>query len=56
MLVAVTATDVVTRVGVGPILDYALDLAKTHPKKHLTSATKSTGISITMPYRDERAP
>ena len=26
----------------------------TRPKKHLTSATKSNGISITMPYWDER--
>ena len=28
--------------------------AESRPKKHLTSATKSNGISITMPYWDER--
>ena len=28
--------------------------AEARPKKHLTSATKSNGISITMPYWDER--
>jgi tartrate dehydrogenase/decarboxylase/D-malate dehydrogenase len=29
-------------------------LAQSRPKKHLTSATKSNGISISMPYWDER--
>jgi tartrate dehydrogenase/decarboxylase/D-malate dehydrogenase len=29
-------------------------LAQSRPKKHLTSATKSNGIAITMPYWDER--
>ncbi|RAR10367.1 tartrate dehydrogenase [Stemphylium lycopersici] len=45
---------VMTRIGVDRVLKYALDLAKSRPKKHLTSATKSNGISITMPYWDER--
>ncbi|HEX7647180.1 MAG TPA: isocitrate/isopropylmalate family dehydrogenase, partial [Noviherbaspirillum sp.] len=36
------------------ILKFAFDLAQRRPKKHLTSATKSNGISITMPYWDER--
>ena len=45
---------VMTRVGVDRILDYAFTLAQSRPKKHLTSATKSNGISITMPYWDER--
>ena len=36
------------------ILKYAFELARSRPKKHLTSATKSNGISITMPYWDER--
>jgi tartrate dehydrogenase/decarboxylase/D-malate dehydrogenase len=36
------------------ILKYAFDLAQARPKKHLTSATKSNGIAITMPYWDER--
>lgn len=43
-----------TRIGVDRILRYAFDLAKTRPRRHLTSATKSNGISITMPYWDER--
>ncbi len=43
-----------TRRGVDRILKYAFELARTRPKKHLTSATKSNGISISMPYWDER--
>ena len=43
-----------TRRGVDRILRYAFELAKSRPKKHLTSATKSNGIAITMPYWDER--
>lgn len=45
---------IMTRVGVDRVLKYALELAKSRPKKHLTSATKSNGISITMPYWDDR--
>jgi tartrate dehydrogenase/decarboxylase/D-malate dehydrogenase len=45
---------VMTRVGVDRILDYAFQLAQRRPKKHLTSATKSNGIAISMPYWDER--
>lgn len=45
---------VMTRIGVDRILKYAFDLAQRRPKKHLTSATKSNGISITMPFWDER--
>lgn len=45
---------VMTRVGVDRILRYAFDLAQSREKKHLTSATKSNGIAITMPYWDER--
>lgn len=45
---------VMTRVGTDRILKYAFDLAQRRDKKHLTSATKSNGISITMPYWDER--
>ncbi|WP_172650080.1 tartrate dehydrogenase [Rhodococcus opacus] len=45
---------VMTRTGVDRILKYAFDLAQSRPKKHLTSATKSNGISITMPYWDQR--
>ena len=43
-----------TRLGVDRVLDYAFELARGRPKRHLTSATKSNGISITMPYWDER--
>ena len=45
---------VFTRRGVDRVLRYAFELAKSRPKKHLTSATKSNGIAITMPYWDER--
>lgn len=45
---------VFSRKGVDRILKFAFDLAQQRPKKHLTSATKSNGISITMPYWDER--
>ena len=50
----VTQETIMTRVGVDRVLKYAFELAKSRPKKHLTSATKSNGISITMPYWDER--
>ena len=43
-----------SRKGVDRILAFAFELARKRPKKHLTSATKSNGISITMPYWDER--
>ena len=45
---------VMTRIGVDRVLQFAFELAQKRPKKHLTSATKSNGISITMPYWDER--
>ena len=45
---------VMTRIGVDRVLKFAFELAQTRPKKHLTSATKSNGIAITMPYWDER--
>jgi tartrate dehydrogenase/decarboxylase/D-malate dehydrogenase len=44
---------VMTRVGVDRILKFAFELASRR-KGHLTSATKSNGISISMPYWDER--
>src|ERR1700741_3773710 len=43
-----------TRIGVDRLLKFAFELARKTPKKHLTSATKSNGIAITMPYWDER--
>ena len=45
---------VMSRFGVDRVLEFAFQLAASRPKKHLTSATKSNGISITMPYWDER--
>jgi tartrate dehydrogenase/decarboxylase/D-malate dehydrogenase len=45
---------VMTRIGVDRVLKFAFDLAQRRPKRHLTSATKSNGIAITMPYWDER--
>jgi tartrate dehydrogenase/decarboxylase/D-malate dehydrogenase len=43
-----------TRRGVDRILTYAYEYARSRPKRHLTSATKSNGITITMPFWDER--
>ncbi|QRR32930.1 tartrate dehydrogenase [Hydrogenophaga sp. YM1] len=45
---------VMSRHGVDRVLRYAFEVARSRPKKHLTSATKSNGIAITMPYWDER--
>ena len=42
-----------SRKGVDRILRYSFELARKR-KKHLTSCTKSNGITITMPYWDER--
>ena len=43
-----------TRHGVDRVLRYAFELARRREAKHLTSATKSNGIFISMPYWDER--
>jgi tartrate dehydrogenase/decarboxylase / D-malate dehydrogenase len=43
-----------SRTGVDRILRYAFEYARTRPKKHVTSATKSNGIRFTMPFWDER--
>jgi len=43
-----------TRRGVDRILRYAFELARTRPRRRLTSATKSNGIIHTMPFWDER--
>src|SRR6478736_6714049 len=45
---------VMSRHGVDRVLKFAFELAQSRPKKHLTSATKSNGITFTMPYWDER--
>jgi tartrate dehydrogenase/decarboxylase / D-malate dehydrogenase len=50
----VSQQSIFTRTGTDRILKYAFELAQSRPKKHLTSATKSNGITFTMPYWDER--
>src|SRR5690606_22869119 len=46
--------NVFTRHGVDRVLDFAFKLAQRRERKHVTSATKSNGIAISMPYWDER--
>lgn len=50
----VVQQSIFTRRGVDRIVRYAFELAQKRPKKHLTSATKSNGITFTMPYWDQR--
>ena len=50
----VVQESVFTRHGTDRVLKFAFELAQKREKKHLTSATKSNGIAITMPYWDER--
>lgn len=45
---------VFTRIGVDRVLRYAFEVAQTRPAKHVSSATKSNGLAISMPYWDER--
>ena len=45
---------VMTRTGVDRVMRYAFEFAMKRPRRKVTSATKSNGISITMPYWDER--
>ena len=45
---------VMSRVGVDRVQKYAFELAKSQGRKKVTNATKSNGISITMPFWDER--
>jgi tartrate dehydrogenase/decarboxylase/D-malate dehydrogenase len=49
----VVQESVFTRRGVRNVMRYAFNEARKRGKKHVTSATKSNGISITMPYWDE---
>ncbi|MDE2052904.1 MAG: tartrate dehydrogenase [Gammaproteobacteria bacterium] len=44
-----------TRRGVDRIMRYAFELASRRPRRKLTWATKSNGITLTMPFWDERA-
>jgi len=45
---------VFTREGVDRVLNFAFKQAQKRDRKHVTSATKSNGIAISMPYWDER--
>ena len=46
---------VYSRHGANRLLKFAFDLAQSRPKKHVTLATKSNGIAISMPWWDQRA-
>ncbi len=46
---------VFSRIGTDRVLKYAFELASQRARKHLTIATKSNGIAISMPYWDGRA-
>ncbi len=46
---------VFTRHGSERLLNYAFNLARGRARKHVTVATKSNGIAISMPWWDERA-
>src|SRR5690606_1469702 len=43
-----------SRHGVDRVLHYAFKLAQRRERRHVTSATKSNGVAISMPYWDER--
>ena len=45
---------IMSRHGVDRVQKFAFELANNRPRKKLTNATKSNGISITMPFWDER--
>jgi tartrate dehydrogenase/decarboxylase/D-malate dehydrogenase len=51
----VVQESVFTRLGSERLLDFAFNLAKKRARRHVTVATKSNGISISMPWWDERA-
>jgi len=46
---------VFSRLGADRVLKYAFELARSRARKHLTVATKSNGIAISMPWWDGRA-
>ena len=46
---------VFSRLGADRVLKYAFELAQSRARKHLTVATKSNGIAISMPWWDGRA-
>jgi len=50
----VVQQSIFTKLGTERIMRYAFEQAKLRARKHVTSATKSNGISHSMPYWDER--
>ena len=44
-----------TRLGTERIMRYAFELARRRPRRHLTVATKSNGMAVSMPWWDARA-
>ncbi|HEX6019660.1 MAG TPA: tartrate dehydrogenase, partial [Burkholderiaceae bacterium] len=50
----VQQTSIFSRIGSERLLRFAFELARSRPRKTLTLATKSNGISISMPWWDER--
>jgi tartrate dehydrogenase/decarboxylase/D-malate dehydrogenase len=50
----VVQQSIFTKFGTERIMRYAFEQAKIRTRKHVTSATKSNGISHSMPYWDER--
>ncbi|MFM2052002.1 MAG: hypothetical protein RL456_39, partial [Pseudomonadota bacterium] len=46
---------VFSRFGADRVLKYAFELAASRPRRHLTVATKSNGIALSMPWWDARA-
>jgi tartrate dehydrogenase/decarboxylase/D-malate dehydrogenase len=50
----VSQQSVFTRQGTDRVLRYAFELAMTRTRRKVTSATKSNGITFTMPFWDER--
>jgi tartrate dehydrogenase/decarboxylase/D-malate dehydrogenase len=50
----VSQQSIFSRRGTDRVMRYAFELARTRPRKQVASATKSNGITITMPYWDER--
>jgi tartrate dehydrogenase/decarboxylase/D-malate dehydrogenase len=50
----VVQESIFSRKGTDRIMKFAFELASRRGKGHVTSATKSNGISISMPYWDER--
>ncbi|MBP6901369.1 MAG: tartrate dehydrogenase [Burkholderiaceae bacterium] len=51
----VVQENVFTRIGSERLLKYAFELARQRARKHVTVATKSNGIAVSMPWWDERA-